>query len=134
MQTPRALRNALVIGAVALVPFLGACGGNDNKAASSSGTTAAAGKTTAEATDQVSVKDFAFGPKSITVKVGTSVTWTNKDDFDHSIQINSIDLTGPKFGPQTMPVTFMHQFDKAGTYPYICGVHNSMTGTVIVTS
>lgn len=90
--------------------------------------------TTGAATTDVAVKDFVFSPQAIRVKAGETVTWTNEDDFDHSVQIDSIDLNGPKFGPQTMPTTFSHQFTEAGTYAYLCGVHNSMTGTVVVTN
>ena len=81
----------------------------------------------------MTVRDFAFGPRAVTVKAGGTVTWTNRDDFDHAVQIDSLGVAGPKFGPQTAPATYAHRFAKPGTYAYICGVHNSMTGTVIVT-
>lgn len=111
--------------AVALVCLTAACGGGDS------------GETKEEAassTPAVTVKDFVFDPKSITVKAGTEVTWTNEDDFDHSVQIDDIDLKGPNFGKPSGNATFTHTFEDAGTFPYICGVHNSMTGTVVVTS
>lgn len=111
---------------VVLTVTLGACAGGDSKDEATA--------TPAKATASVAVKDFAFGPKSISVKTGGTVTWTNQDSFDHSVQIDSLDFDGPKFGPQTMPATFSHRFTKAGTYAYICGVHNSMTGTVVVTN
>ncbi len=131
-------RRLVVIGAVAAFAVLGACAGDDGESSTSppdktSATTSAA-TATATATDKVDVKDFVFGPKAITVKAGATVTWTNQDAFDHSIDIESLKLSGPKFGPQTTPTSYSHQFDTPGTYPYICGVHNSMTGSVIVTS
>jgi len=100
----------------------GACGGDSEKS-----------EAAAPASASVTVKDFAFAPKTIRVAAGGTVTWSNEDSFDHSIQIDTASVNGPKFGPQTMPTTFAHRFAKSGTYPYICGVHNSMTGTVIVT-
>lgn len=123
MQTNR-LHRWVLVGALALVPFLGACGGSDStdKPAPSASST--------ETTD-VAVKDFNFSPKAITVKAGATVTWTNEDDFDHSIRIDELQVDGENFGKSE---TFKQAFDKAGTYPYICGVHNSMTGTVIVSS
>lgn len=121
--------NRLVAIGLALTLGLGACAGNDSKESKDEPKTS-----TAMATPKVTVKDFVFAPSSITVKKGTTVSWTNNDDFDHSIQIDSIDLDGPKFGPQTMPASYMHQFTEEGTYAYLCGVHNSMTGTVIVTN
>jgi plastocyanin len=124
-------RALLLVAAMVVVSF-GACAGDDGDAASRSTTTA---KAAAAATaDHVTVKDFTFGPKSITVPAGTTVTWTNEDSFDHSIQIDSLSLAGPKFGPPAGTTTFTHQFATPGTYPYLCGVHNSMTGTVVVTS
>ncbi len=113
---------------LALTVALGACAGSDNKS------DAAKKKTTGTETTTVAVKDFVFSPGAITVKSGATVTWTNEDSFDHSVQIDSLNLDGPKFGPVTMPVAYSYQFTKAGTYKYLCGVHNSMTGTVIVTS
>ena len=134
MRKPTRLRWAFAFAATTL-GLLGACTGNDNAtkpdpSARSSPTTAV--ETTA--TDKVTVKDFAFSPKSIATKAGTRVTWTNEDGFDHAIRIELLSLDGPDFGPQTMPVTYSHNFDQPGTYPYICGIHNSMTGTVVVTS
>ena len=108
---------------VAALLLLGACAGRD----------AATSAPAASAAAKVSVHDFAFGPKTIRVKTGGTVTWTNRDDFDHAVQIDSLDLAGPKFGPQTSPATYAHRFSKPGMYLYICGIHNSMTGTVIVT-
>lgn len=121
------MRKTLVVFALGL--SLAGCAGNNDKDASS-----AKPSTKGSATAAVSVKDFAFGPKSVTVKTGGTVTWTNEDEFDHSVQIDDLQVDGPKFGPQTMPVTYSHRFTKAGTYAYICGVHNSMTGTVVVTN
>ena len=113
----------MLVGAAASL-LVGACAGNS----------ADSGDSAKEPTStSVTVKDFAFGPKQIRVQVGQTVTWTNKDSFDHSVQIDSLNVAGPKFGPQTAPATFAHRFDKSGTYSYVCGVHNSMTGTVIVT-
>ena len=133
MRKPTRRRQIIAASAIAALALLGACGGDDAKPSTKS-TDMPSANTPAEATDKVAVKDFQFGPKAITVKAGTTVTWTNEDDFDHSVEIDSLDLSGAKFGPQTMPTSFTHQFDTPGTYSYLCGVHNSMTGSVIVTS
>ena len=65
------------------------------------------------------------------MKAGTPVVWTNKDAFAHSVRANvgSFDEQTMKAG-QTATVTFA----KPGTYAYVCGIHNSMTGTVVVTA
>ena len=94
--------------------------------APSAATTAPAGGPAA-----VTVVDFAFKPASLTVKAGTPVVWTNKDAFAHSVRSNdgTFDEQTMKAG-QTATVTFA----KPGTYAYVCGIHNSMTGTVVVTA
>jgi plastocyanin len=82
----------------------------------------------AAATAEV-IKDFAFAPESVTVKVGSAVTWTNGDGFAHSVK--SADGT---FVSQDLQQgqSFTATFATPGTFPYICGIHNSMTGTVVV--
>ena len=77
----------------------------------------------------VDVVDFAFKPSTLTVKVGTVATWTNGDAFSHSIRSKD-----GAFDEQTMAAGAKATvtFTKAGTYAYICGIHNSMTGTVVV--
>jgi plastocyanin len=94
--------------------------------------TAAAPSTTAGSgpAAAVSIKDFTFSPRAVTVKVGTQVTWTNGDPFAHSIK--SADGTFNS-SPLDQGKTFQAVFSKAGTFAYICGIHNSMTGMVIVT-
>jgi plastocyanin len=107
-----------IAGVAVLLALLGACAGGDAASPSAA---------------RVNVRDFAFGPREIRVKSGGTVTWTNRDDFDHAVQIDALGLDGPHFGPQTSPATYAHRFSKAGTYAYVCSIHNSMTGTVIVT-
>jgi len=82
----------------------------------------------------VTIQSFAFHPQVITVKVGTTITWTDKDSFAHTVtsvsgptSFNSGDLT-PSGG------TFQFKFSQAGTYNYHCMIHPSMTATVIVVS
>ena len=78
---------------------------------------------------QVTIKSFAFGPASVTVPVGTKVTWTNKDNEPHTVVSND-----QKFQSDAMDTgdTFSVTFDKPGTYGYFCTLHPHMTGKVIV--
>ena len=79
----------------------------------------------------VTVADFAFAPATLTVKAGTAVVWTNKDAFAHSVRsADGAFGEQPLKAGQTATVTFA----KPGTYAYLCGIHNSMTGTVVVTA
>jgi plastocyanin len=80
----------------------------------------------------VAVKNFAFAPTALTVKVGTKVTWTNQDSDAHTV--TSIGSGGP-LNSTAMATgdTFSFAFTKAGTYQYLCTIHPFMTATVTVT-
>lgn len=95
--------------------------------------TSAGSTSKAVATDTVEIKEFAYSPSAITVKAGTTVTWTNRDTARHNVETvgdapEAID--GKLLGQGE---TFSYTFDKAGTYNYICGPHPYMKGTVTVT-
>lgn len=78
------------------------------------------------------ILNYQYTPKTITVKVGTTVTWTNKDTVAHTVTV-----TGSGGGPDStlfgQNQTYSYTFDKAGTYPYYCKPHPYMKGTVVVT-
>jgi plastocyanin len=82
---------------------------------------------TAPSGPAVTIQDFSFSPPSLEVKIGDKVTWTNQDSAPHNV-------LGDAFKSPDMPTggTFTYTFDKAGTFTYKCGIHPSMTGTVIV--
>ena len=77
----------------------------------------------------VKIDNFAFGPQSLTVKVGTTVTWTNRDDIPHTV-VSSDGVFKSK--ARDTDETFSYKFDKAGTYSYFCSLHPKMTGQVVV--
>jgi plastocyanin len=95
-------------------------------AASSS---AAANAQPSAATAGVKIDNFVFGPQTITVPVGTTVTWTNADDIPHT----SVSTEGV-FKSKVLDTDekFSYTFTKAGTYPYYCTIHPKMTGKVVV--
>src|SRR5947207_6141701 len=80
------------------------------------------------ATSAVNIQNFAFAPNSVTIAVGDSVTWTNRDAASHSAKFSDRStavLTQGQSGSL--------QFTVAGTFSYICGIHGaSMQGTIIV--
>jgi|WetSurMetagenome_2_1015567.scaffolds.fasta_scaffold35586_5 plastocyanin len=116
---------ALVLAAGA---FAAACGGGTS---TSSTTTAAPGTTTGGSASetQVVMKNFAFSPAEVTIKVGDTVTWTNGDSANHTVVADNGEF---KSGDLGQGATFSFTFTKAGAYPYKCGVHPTMTGTVTV--
>lgn len=88
--------------------------------------------TQATATNSVNIENFAFSPANITVKKGTTVTWTNKDSVAHTVT-ETDNLNGPKSSTLATGKSFVFTFDTAGTYHYHCSIHSEMTGTVTVT-
>jgi plastocyanin len=84
---------------------------------------------TGDAGSQVTINNYAFSPVPLTVKVGTTVTWINKDDDPHSV-----DSSQGKFKSAALDTDskFEFHFTEAGEYPYICRFHPKMTGKIIV--
>ena len=78
---------------------------------------------------EVKIDNFSFGPATITVPVGATVTWTNRDDIPHTV-VSTDGLFKSKV--RDTDETFSYTFAKAGTYPYYCSVHPKMTGQVVV--
>lgn len=77
----------------------------------------------------VEIKDFAFGPKTLTVKKGTTVTWTNQDSVSHTATADNGSFdTGLLAKGESGSVTF----DKVGTFAYHCTPHPNMKATIIV--
>ena len=80
-------------------------------------------------TTKIVVKDFTFSPTPLTVKAGSTVTWTNMDDEPHTV----VSDTGVfKSGGMDTNESFSYKFDKPGTYHFTCSIHPRMVGTVIV--
>ena len=84
---------------------------------------------TSAATAEVKIDNFSFGPQTITVPVGATVTWVNRDDIPHTV----VSTDGAfKSKVQDTDEKFSYTFTKAGTYSYFCSVHPKMTGKVVV--
>ena len=91
----------------------------------------------AVSTDKITIKNFAFDPPVITVKSGTTVTWTNEDASVHQVASDPhpthTDLPGLVSDPFSQGQTYSFTFTTVGTFGYHCHIHPSMTGKVIVT-
>jgi plastocyanin len=81
------------------------------------------------ATTSITIDNFSFTPREITVAAGTMVTWVNHDDVPHTVV-----STDKKFRSKALDTDdrFSFTFTDAGTYAYFCSVHPMMTGKVIV--
>ena len=78
---------------------------------------------------EVKIDNFSFGPQTVTVPVGATVTWINRDDIPHTV-VSTDGLFNSKV--RDTDEKFSYTFAKAGTYPYYCSVHPRMTGKVVV--
>ena len=78
----------------------------------------------------IEIVDFSFQPSTVTVPVGTTVTWTNHGSVEHTVT-----SANGKFESGTIAngSEFKHIFSQPGTYSYHCSIHPSMIGEVVVT-
>lgn len=101
-------------------------GGNQN-----SSTTPTANNTSTQmpaiGSTTIDIQNFSFNPATLTVKVGSTVTWTNRDSVNHQIKSDIFDSNLLDTNQ-----TYSFTFTTAGTYNYFCPPHPSMTGTIIV--
>jgi amicyanin len=81
-------------------------------------------------TVQANITGYKFDPEVLTVKVGTTITWTNKDEVPHTV--TSSDKRFKSSGALDQGDSYSFTFTTPGTYPYYCTVHPFMTGKVIV--
>ena len=80
-------------------------------------------------TREVKIDNFSFGPGTLTVPVGTTVTWTNRDDIPHTVV-----STDKVFKSKVLDTDekFSFTFSKPGTFEYFCSIHPKMTGKIVV--
>jgi plastocyanin len=76
----------------------------------------------------VTIDNFTFQPAQLTVKIGTTVTWKNRDDIPHLV------VSAGKFRSKALDTddSFSFTFVAAGDYPYFCSMHPHMTGMIKV--
>ena len=87
------------------------------------------GATSAHAQEvNVTIDNFTFNPPELKVKVGDTVTWTNRDDIPHLV------VSAGKFRSKALDTdnSFSFTFASAGDYPYFCSLHPHMTGMIKV--
>lgn len=80
-------------------------------------------------TNEVKIDNFSFTPQTLTVPVGTKVTWVNKDDMPHTVTSES-----KLFASRALDTDdkFSFTFQSPGTNNYYCAMHPKMTGRIIV--
>jgi len=112
MQKTTALTLRALVASIALIVFFVMCNGHANAADA-----------------QVKIANFTFDPAVLTVKVGTTVTWVNRDDIPHLVSEKD-----GKFRSSALDTdaTFSQTFKDAGTIEYFCVLHPHMTGKIVV--
>ncbi len=89
----------------------------------------ASAESTSSAAGAVKIDNFSFTPTTLTVPVGTSVTWTNADDIPHTVVSDDKSFKSKALDTDDK---FSYMFTKPGTYSYFCSLHPKMTGKVVV--
>ncbi|GAA4292430.1 cupredoxin family copper-binding protein [Mycobacterium paraffinicum] len=119
---------------MAAAVLLAGCSASRPAAGSGTSTSMPMGSVTAPAApvsgNQVNIDGFAFAPATLTVPVGTTVTWTNRDEEPHTVAASDGSFHSPGMGTGA---TFTHTFSDAGTFDYVCSIHPMMRGSVVVT-
>lgn len=100
-------------------------------AAQSSAPAASVPAASTGAGDAVTIANFSFSPTPLTVKVGSTVTWTNQDSVAHTVTADDGSFESSHIGGGG---TFTQTFAKAGTFAYHCSIHPSMKATITVSS
>ena len=116
------MKRALVL-LTALTLALAACGSDEG----GSDTTVGGGGGGGE--ERVEMVEFAFSPATLTVPVGTTVTWENGDSVGHTATSDDEVWDSDTVAPGD---EFSFTLDEAGTFSYFCKIHPSMTGSIVV--
>lgn len=124
--------------AIALALALVSCGGDDSTPTTAapgttgaSVTTAGGATTTAGSADgivRIDIASFSFSPAEVTVSVGTTVEWTNRDNTDHTTTADG----GVWNGSLAPDATFQYVADTPGEFAYVCNIHMGMAGVLTV--
>ncbi len=78
----------------------------------------------------VKIDNFTFAPKTLTVKLGTVVTFENDDDIPHVVVANDGSFRSKALDTGD---TYAVTFTKSGDFPYFCALHPHMQGSITVT-
>jgi len=123
----------LILGAIAFGLTRSSNKANSSQNSSQNSATQSSQSSQAPANaNTVTIQNFAFLPGDITIKKGTTVTWTNNDSTAHSVN-ETDNQKGPDSGNLNPGDKYSFTFDQTGTFKYRCNLHPEMLGTVTVT-
>jgi plastocyanin len=123
-------RLPLLLAAVCALALVAAgCGSSSKKTTANPPPAASSTQPSSGGTVTVDMKNIAFSPNSVTVKVGQTVKWVNQDTVAHNVTAQSGAFKSTNFGPGG---SFTFKATKPGTFGYVCTIHPGMNGTLIV--
>jgi plastocyanin len=78
---------------------------------------------------QIVIQEFRFSQATLTVPIGTTVTWVNRDEESHTVTSTAGLFASPALDPRQ---AFSYRFTTPGTYTYYCALHPHMTAKLVV--
>ena len=127
-ESVRRFRGGAVVLVLGAALLLAACGSSGGSSSSASGSSSGSGA--AAATESITISNFMFSPMHASVAPGSTVSVTNKDSVTHTLTATGGRFNTGDIGPGQSK-TFTAP-SKAGTYDYICNIHQYMMGTIVV--
>jgi amicyanin len=100
-----------------------------SQATTTNGTASTTPDIVATKNERVTIKGYVFAPATLKVRVGDTVTWTNKDEVRHSVDFDDGSFDSPLLAQDQ---TASHTFTVPGTYSYYCGPHPYMKASITV--
>jgi len=89
----------------------------------------APGKNSVSLAKIILIENYSFSPAEIRIGKGTEVIWKNNDGVEHTVTAADGSFDSGTLGPNA---EFKKRFDKPGTYSYLCDMHPSMAGSIVV--
>jgi plastocyanin len=127
-ESVRRVRGGAVVLVLGAALLLAACSSGGRSGSSASGSSSGSGAATS--TESITISNFMFSPMHASVAPGSTVSVTNKDSVTHTLT-----STGGRFNTGEIGTGQTKTFtapSKAGTYGYICNIHQYMMGTIVV--
>jgi plastocyanin len=81
-----------------------------------------------DATNVITIDNFTFSPKELTVAVGTTIKWVNHDDIPHTVVEKQTTFRSRLLDTDD---AYSYTFTSAGAFDYFCGLHPHMVGQII---
>lgn len=124
------MRAKAALFAIAVAALLAGCGGSSYSGGSTAASGSGAGGGGGAKSKSVKIVDFTYKPASLTVPVGTTVSFTNRDSTAHTA--TSKESGAFESGSIEPGKSAKITLDEAGTYAYFCAFHPFMKGTIEV--